>query len=202
MEPAQSSKSDLPVSSSVSQKRTAEIDSMQTVPQYALLFTPVSSTPECTLPSASPLVLHTARHRRRLDKQPLIAHQEGPTEATSVAEVASVRGQTGSRKKIVTGAQLAERRRVSETAVAAASQDSNGKQAEVEVCERDEGEGDPTDVEADFEETTAMAMKDRVVQRQRLFDMGMGIDTENTYTGSFPPSQGPYSRHQDRVYKG
>ena len=108
-----------------------------------------------------------------------------------------------------TGAQLARRRRISEAAAAAAaaataaaSQDSNGKQAEVEVCERDEGEGDPTDVEADFEETTAMAMKDRVVQCQRLFDMGMGIDTENTYTVSLPPSQGSYSRHQDRVYKG
>ena len=93
-----------------------------------------------------------------------------------------------------TEAQLAERCRVSETTAAAASQDSNGKP--------DEGEGDPTDVEADFEETTAMAMRDRVVQRQRLFDMGMGIDTENTYTGSFPPSQGPYSRHQDHIYKG
>jgi hypothetical protein len=119
-----------------------------------------------------------------------------------VAEVASVRGQTGSRKKIVTGAQLAERRRVSETAAAAAaSQGSNSKQAEVEVSERDEDEGDPTDVEVDFEETTAMAMRDQVVQRQRLFAWTW-IDTENTYTGSLPPSQGPYSRYQDRVYKG
>ena len=104
-----------------------------------------------------------------------------------------------------TGAQLARRRRVSEAAaaaaVAAASQDSNGKQAEAEVSERDEDEGDPTDVEADFEETTVMAMKDRVVQRQRLFDMDMGVDTENTCTGSLPPSQGSYSRRQDRVYK-
>ena len=69
-----------------------------------------------------------------------------------------------------TEAQLAERCRVSETtAAAAASQDSNDKPAEVEVSERDENEGGPTDVEADFEETTAMAMRDRVVQCQRLF---------------------------------
>ena len=160
MEPAQPSESDLPVSSSVSQKRTAEIDSMRTVPQYALPFTPVSSTPECTLPSASPLILRTARRRRGPDEQPLIAPQEGSTEAMSVAEVASVCGQTGSRKKMVTGAQLAERRRISEASAAAASQDSNGKPAEVEVSERDEDEGDPTDVEADLEETTAMAMRD------------------------------------------
>ena len=202
MESVQPSESDLPVSPSVSQKRAAEVDSMRTVPQYALLFTPVSSIPECTLPSASPLVLRTTRRRCRPDEQPLVAPQEWSTEAMPVAEVASVRGQTGSGKKIVTGAQLAERRRVSETAAAAAaSQGSNSKQAEVEVSERDEDEGDPTDVEADFEETTAMAMRDQVVQCQRLFDMGMGIDTENTYTVSLPPSQGSYSRHQDRVYK-
>ena len=103
-----------------------------------------------------------------------------------------VRKKTCSRKKVVTGAQLAERRRISE-AVAAASQDNNGKP--------DEDEGDPADVEADFEETTAMAMRDRVVRCQHLFDMDMGIDTENTYTVSLPPSQGSYSRHQDRVYK-
>lgn len=173
MESAQSSKPDLPVSSSVSQKRTAEIDSMRAVPQYALLFTPVSSTPECPLPSASPLVLRTARHRRRLDEQPLVAHQERSTEATSVAEVSSLCGQAGSRKRVVIEAQLAERRRVSETtaaaAAAAASQDSNDKPAEAEASEQDEDEGDPTDVEADFEETTAMAMRDRVVQCQRLF---------------------------------
>ena len=81
-----------------------------------------------------------------------------------------------------TGAQLARRRRISEAAAAAAaaataaaSQDSNGKQAEVEVSERDEDEGDPTDVEADFEETTAMAMRDRVVQCQRLFAWTWGL---------------------------
>ena len=168
MEPAQSSKPDLPVSPSVSQKRTAEIDSMRTAPQPALAFTPVSSTPECTPPSASPPVLRTARRRRGPDEQPLIAPQEGSTEATSVAEVASVRGQTGPRKKMVTGAQLAERRRISEAA-AAASQDSNGKPVEVEVCERDGDEGDPTDIEADLEETTAVVMKDRVVECQCLF---------------------------------
>jgi hypothetical protein len=60
-------------------------------------------------------------------------------------------------------AQQTERRRISETAAAAAavaaSQDSNNKPVEGD-------EGDPTDVEADFEETTAMAMKDRVVQCQ------------------------------------
>ena len=144
----------------------------------------------------SPLLLNAHFHRHLRwsftlpgiavgpDEQPLIAHQEGSTEATSVAEVASVRGQAGSRKKmvaegvrrktcsrkkVVTGAQLAERRRISEAAAAAASQDSNDKPAEIEVSERDEDEGDPTDVEADFEETTAMAMRDRVVQRQRLF---------------------------------
>ena len=61
---------------------------------------------------------------------------------------------------MATGAQLAERRRISEASAAAASQDSNDKPAEVEVSERDEDEGDPTDVEADLEETTAMAMRD------------------------------------------
>jgi hypothetical protein len=166
----------------------------------------------------SPLLLNAHFHRHLRwsftlpgiavgpDEQPLIAHQEGSTEATSVAEVTSVRRKTCSRKKMGTGAQLARRRRVSEAAaaaaVAAASQDSNGKQAEAEVSERDEDEGDPTDVEADFEETTAMAMRDRVVQCQCLFGMDMGIDTENTYTVSFPPSQGSYSIHQDRAYKG
>ena len=100
---------------------------------------------------------------------------------------------------MVIEAQLAEGRRVSETA--AASQDSNDKQAEVEASERDEDEGDRADAEADFEETTAMAMRDRVVQRQRLFT-STWVDTESTYTGSLPPSQGSYSRHQDRVYKG
>ena len=64
---------------------------------------------------------------------------------------------------MVIEAQLAERRRVSETSAAASSQDSNDKPAEIKTIERDEG--DPTDVEADFDfkETTAMAMKDRVV---------------------------------------
>jgi hypothetical protein len=119
-----------------------------------------------------------ARHRRRLDEQPLVAPQEGSTEATSVAEAASVRGQAGSRKKMVIEAQLVEERRVGETAGAgagaAASQDSNDKPAEAEVSERDEDEGDPTDVEADFE-TTAMAIRDRVVHTcQHLFGMDMG----------------------------
>ena len=63
---------------------------------------------------------------------------------------------------MATEAQLAEGSRVSETA--AASQDTNDKSTEVE-----EDEGDLTDIEADFEETTAMAMRDRVVQSQRLF---------------------------------
>jgi hypothetical protein len=70
---------------------------------------------------------------------------------------------------MIAEAQLTERRQISETAAAAASQDTNDKPAEVEVGERDEDEGDPTNVEADVEETTAMAMKDRVVQCQRLF---------------------------------
>jgi hypothetical protein len=94
---------------------------------------------------------------------------------------------------MVIEAQLVEGRRVSETAGAGAgaatSQDSNDKPAEVEVGERDKDEGDPTDVEANFEETTAIAMKDRVVRTcQHLFNMDMGVDTENTYTVSLPPS--------------
>jgi hypothetical protein len=97
---------------------------------------------------------------------------------------------------MVAEAQLAKRRLVSETA---ASQDSNDKLAEVEVNEGDEG--DPTDVEADFEATTAMVMKDRVVH---LF-VCMDTDAElklRTYTGSLPPSQESYSRHQDDFSKG
>src|SRR6516225_2565471 len=102
MEPAQPSEPDLPVSSSVSQRRIADTNSVRTVPQSALPFAPVPPTPECTPSSASPPVLRTARRRRGPDEQPLIAPQEGSTEATSVAEVASVRGQTGPRKKMVT----------------------------------------------------------------------------------------------------
>jgi hypothetical protein len=100
---------------------------------------------------------------------------------------------------MVAEAQLAERRRVGGTA--AASQDSNDKSAEVEVSERGEDEGDPTDVEPDLEETTAMAMRDRVVQCQRLFAWTWGL-TLRTYTGSHPPSQGSYSRRQGHLYKG
>jgi hypothetical protein len=173
MEPAHPSEPDLPVSSEDSQRRIAETNSMRTVPQSAPPFAPVSSTPECSLPSASPPVTRTSKRRRRLGEQPPIAPQEWTTDATSVAGVASVRGQTSSRKEMVAEAQLAERRRVGGTA--AASQDSNDKSAEVEVSERGEDEGDPTDVEPDLEETTAMAMRDRVVQCQRLFAWTWGL---------------------------
>jgi hypothetical protein len=77
---------------------------------------------------------------------------------------------------MVTEAQLAESRRVSETA---ANQDSNDKPAEVEAGERDENEEDSTDVEADFD-----------------------CYGHERSSGSLPPSQGSYSRHQDRVYRG
>ena len=93
---------------------------------------------------------------------------------------------------MATEAQLAEGSRVSETA--AASQDTNDKSTEVE-----EDEGDLTDIEADFEETTAMAMKDRMVQRQHL---AAWTWTLRTHTGSLPPSQESYGRCQDDFSKG
>jgi hypothetical protein len=115
-------------------------------------------------------------------------------EATSGAEVAGVREPTGlrrSKRRRAPEAQVAESRLVSETA---ARQDSNDKQAEVEG-----DEGDPTDVEADFEETTAMAMKDQMVQRQPLVAWTW---TLRTHTGSLPPSQESYGRCQDDFSKG
>jgi hypothetical protein len=147
----------------------------------ALPSLPVSSfsPPGCPHPSASPPAIRTAKRRRGPGEQP-IARQECSTEATSGAEVAGVREPTGlrrSQRRRVPEAQVAERRLVSETA---ARQDSNDKRAEVETNEGDEGEGDPTDVEADFEETTAMAMKDRMVQRHPLVGC-MDMDAENAH---------------------
>lgn len=187
-----------PVSSSDFQWRTVETNNIRVTLQPALSFTPASSfsTPECPLPPASAPVIRTAKRRHRLGEQP-IALQKWTTEATSAAEVASVRRQTSSRKMIIE-AQLAESRRVSETF---ASQDSNAKPAEVEAGEGDENEGNPMDIEADFEETTAMAMKDRVVSINNTCLHGLTLRTYNN-TGSLPPSQGSYSRRQDRVYKG
>jgi len=114
-----------------------------------------ATSPQRPLPPAFPPVTRSAKRRRRLGEQS-IASQEEPT---SIIRAASF---PDPRKRIATEVQLAERSRVSETA--AASQDTNDKSTEVEGDEED-----PTDVEADFKETTAMAMKDQVVQSQRLF---------------------------------
>ena len=159
MEPVQPSAPDLPVSSSDFLRCPAEPNSVQVDLQSAPA--PVTSVPECPLPSASPPLTRAAQRRRRLDEQP-IASKERTTKATSVAGVASV--SSSRKRKRLTGAQLAKMRRANEAA-AAASQNSNNNDEPAEV----EGdEGDLTDVDADLEETTAMAMKDRVVQCRHL----------------------------------
>lgn len=190
MESAQPSEPTTPCAES--QQCTAETDSTQVNLLPVPPSIPVSSfsPPACPHPSASPPAIRTVKRRRGPGEQP-IACQGCSTEATSGAEVAAVREPTGSRRskrKRVPEAQVAESRLVSETA---ARQDSNDKQTEVE--------GDPTDVEADFEETTAMAMKDRMVQRQSLVAWTW---TLRTHTGSLPPSQESYSRCQDDFSKG
>ena len=151
MESAQPSAPDLPVSSPDFQRRAAEPSSMRMALQSA-------TSPQRPLPSVSPPVTRSAKRRRGLGEQP-IASQERIVKPATIARAASF---PGSRKRMATEVQLAERSRVSETA--AASQDTNDKSTEVEGDEED-----PTDGEADFEETSAMAMKDRVVQSQRLF---------------------------------
>jgi len=112
---------------------------------------------------ASPPLTRSAQRRRWLGEQP-IASQERTTKATSAAGVASV--SSSRKRRRVTGAQLAEVCRASE---AAASQNSNNN----EPAEVEGDEGDLTDVEADFEETTAMAMNDRAVQCRYLFAWNM-----------------------------
>jgi hypothetical protein len=81
-------------------------------------------------------------------------------EKRPVAEVAGVRQPRGSKRRRVTEAQRLEKRLVSE---AAASRDTNDTLVEAEVNEGDEGEEDSTDAEAEFEKTTAMVTKDRMV---------------------------------------
>ena len=194
MESGQPSEPNLPMSCAESQQCTAETDSTQVNLLPVPPSIPVSSfsPPACPHPSASPPAIRTAK-RRGPSEQP-IACQGCSIEATSGAEVAGVREPTGlrrSKRRRAPEAQVAESRLVSETA---ARQDSNDKQAEVEG-----DEGDPTDVEADFEETTAMAMKDRMVQRQHL---AAWTWTLRTHTGSLPPSQESYGRCQDDFSKG
>jgi hypothetical protein len=164
MEPVQPSAPDLPVSPSDLQRCTAEPNSVQVALQSAPA--PVTSVSEYPLPSASPPLTRSAQRRRRLGGQPT-ASQERTTKATSVAGVASV--SSSRKRRRVTGTQLAEVCRASEAAAAAASQNSNNN----EPAEVEGDEGDLTDVEADFEETTAMAMKDRAVQCRYLFAWDM-----------------------------
>jgi hypothetical protein len=149
MRPAQPSAPDLPVPSPDFRRRAAEPSSMRVALQSA-------TSPEWPTPSASPLVTRSAKGRRGLGEQP-IASQERIVKPTTITRAASF---PGSRKRIATEVQLAEESQVSETT--AASQDTNDNEVEGD-------EGDLTDIEADFEETTAMAMRDRVVQSQRLF---------------------------------
>jgi hypothetical protein len=148
MEPARPSAPDLTVSEKDCQQHRAEPSDIQVTLLAALPY-----TPECPLLSAFAPDTRSAKR-----------HCGQATETTTpVAKVARIRRQTSSSKKkeMLAKAQLAERRRVSESAAAAAaaSQDNNDKLAEVEA-----NEGDLTDVETDFEETAAVAMrKDRVV---------------------------------------
>ena len=196
MESAQPSEPNLPTPCAESQQCTAETDSTQ----VNLLPVPPSipassfSPPACSHPSASPPAIRTTKRRCGPGGQPIACQQACSAEATSGAEVAGIREPTGlrrSKRKRGPEAQVAESRLVSETA---ARQDSNDKQAEVE-----EEEEDPTDVEADFKETTAMARKDQMVQRQPLVAWTW---TLRTHTGSLPPSQGSYSRYQGDFSKG
>jgi hypothetical protein len=123
----------------------AEPDGMR-----AALSTPASSFSmfEYPLPASSPLATPSVKRLRGPDGQP-VAFQK---RTASVSEVISTRLPASSMENRIVETQLAEeRRRVSETAVA--NRDDNGKQVE-----RDEE--DPTDGEADVEETAAMSTKD------------------------------------------